>query len=99
MDQIVVAFLVKQVVVSGAFLDRHRIAIGVYRFDSLTVQREAAGGGIFHAAICKEFLCGLDLRIQTVHFRIAFPLGLQVGVVVMEIGELRDIRRQCFRSD
>ena len=99
MDQIVVAFLMKEVVVGRAVLRIYRIAFGVYRFDGLIIQCETAGGGIFHAAICKEFLCGLDLRIQTVHFRIVFPLGLQVGVVVMEIGELRDIRRQCFRSD
>ena len=102
MDQIVVAFLMKEVVVGRAFghlLRIHRIAFGVYRFDDLIIQCETAGGGIFYAAICKEFLCGLDLRIQTVHFRIVFPLGLQVGVVVMEIGELRDIRRQCFRRD
>ncbi len=102
MDQIVVAFLVKEVVVGRAFGDRlkiHRITIGVYRFDSLITQREAAGGGIFHAAACKEFLCRLDLRIQAVHFCIVFPLGLQMGVIVMEIGELRDVRRQCIRRD
>ncbi len=102
MDQIVVAFLVKQVVVGRAFGDRlkiHRITIGVYRFDSLAVQREAASGSIFCAATCKEFLGGIDLGIQAVDFLIVLPVILQFGVVVMEVRQLIDILRQRFRSD